>query len=223
MWIIDIGASRHITGDHDNLTSVREKRISRKVELGYNHSYAVKGIGKVFIELESGNNVHLNNVLYVPGLKKNLVSISCLEDKGDIIAFVDGKVLVWPKHSIIDNARVIGIREGRLYKLLGQNAQGLVHDEINPSELRHRRYALLHYQAFPSLNQIVVGVPELQPVHEGVCRSCALGKNVKRPFPSSENRSKEILNLIHSDVCGIIHVKSLGGSIYYVTFIDDFS
>jgi hypothetical protein len=223
MWIIDSGASRHMTGDHENITSVREKRISQKVELGDNHSYAVKGIGKASIELESGNNVHLNNVLYVPGLKKNLVSISCLEDKGDIITFVDGKVLVWPKHSSIDNARVIGIREGRLYKLLGQNAQALVHDELNPSELWHRRYAHLHYQAFPSLKQMVVGIPELQPVHEGVCRGCALGKNVKRPFPSSENRSKEILNLIHSDVCGPMPVKSLGGSLYYVTFIDDFS
>jgi hypothetical protein len=63
----------------------------------------------------------------------------------------------------------------------------------------------------------------LQPTHEGVCRGCALGKNVKRPFPRSENRSKEILNLIHSDVCGPMPVKSLGGSLYYVIFIDDFS
>jgi hypothetical protein len=56
-----------------------------------------------------------------------------------------------------------------------------------------------------------------------VCRGCVLGKNIKRPFPSSENRSKEILNLIHSYVCGPMPVKSLGGSHYYVTFIDDFS
>jgi hypothetical protein len=110
-----------------------------------------------------------------------------------------------------------------LYKLLGQNAQALVHDELNPSELWHRRYAHLHYQALPSLKQMVVGILELQSVHEGVCRGCALGKNIKKPFPSSENRSKEILDLIHSDVCGPMPVKSLGGSVYYVTFIDDFS
>ena len=62
--------------------------------------------------MESCNNVHLSNALYVSGLKKNLVSISCLEDKGDKITFVDGKVLVWPKGSSIDDARVIGIRDG---------------------------------------------------------------------------------------------------------------
>jgi hypothetical protein len=84
-----------------------------------------------------------------------------------------------------------------LYKLIGQNAQALAHDEFNPSELWHRRYAHLHYQDFPSLKQMVVGILELQSVHKGVCRGCALGKNIKKPFPSSENRSKEILDLIH--------------------------
>jgi len=107
IWLIDNGASRHMIGDRSNLPSIREKMISQKVELGDNHSYAVKGIGKTSIELEPDNNLHLNNVLYVLGLKKNLVSISCLEDKGDRIAFVDGKVLVWPKGSSIDNAELL--------------------------------------------------------------------------------------------------------------------
>ena len=61
---------------------------------------------------------------------------------------------------------------------------------------------------------MVVGMPELQSVHEGVCRGCALGKNIKTPFPINENRSKGILDLIHSDVCGPMSVKSLGGSLY---------
>jgi hypothetical protein len=171
---------------------MKEKETSHKVEVGDKNSYTIKGIGQASIKMESGNSIHLSNVLYVPGLKKNLVSISCLEEKGDRVAFVDGKVLVWSKDSKIEDARVIGIREGRLYKLLGQNIQALVHDEINcvSSELWHRRYAHLHYQAFPSLKQMVVGIPKLQSVHEGVCRGCALGKNIKKPFPSSENRSK---------------------------------
>jgi hypothetical protein len=70
---------------------------------------------------------------------------------------------------------------------------------------------------------MVVGIQELQSAYKGVCRGCALGKNIKKTFPSSENRSKKILDLIHSDVCSPMPVKSLGGSLYYVTFIDDFS
>jgi hypothetical protein len=70
---------------------------------------------------------------------------------------------------------------------------------------------------------MVEGIPKLQSTHEGICRGCALGKNVKNPFSSRNNRSKKILDLIHSDVCGSMPVKYLGGSIYYVIFIDDYS
>jgi hypothetical protein len=125
--------------------------------------------------------------------------------------------------SNIENAGVIGTREGRLYRLLEHNDEALVHDEVNPSELWHRRYAHLNYQALPFLEKMVEGIPELQSTHEGICRGCAPGKNVKKPFSSSDNRSKRILDLIHSNVCGPMLVKSLRGSLYYVTFIDDYS
>jgi hypothetical protein len=58
---------------------------------------------------------------------------------------------------------------------------------------------------------------------EGICRGCALGKNVKNLFSSSNNRSKEIIDLIHLYVCDLMPFKSLGGSLYYVAFIDDYS
>jgi hypothetical protein len=56
---------------------------------------------------------------------------------------------------------------------------------------------------------MVEGIPELQSTHEGICKGCALGKNIKKPFPSNNNRSKEILDLIHSDVCGLMPAKYL--------------
>jgi transposase InsO family protein len=70
---------------------------------------------------------------------------------------------------------------------------------------------------------MVEGIPELQSTHEGICKGCALGKNIKKPFPSSNNRCKEIPDLIHSDVCSPMPVKYLGGSSYYVIFIYDYS
>jgi hypothetical protein len=70
---------------------------------------------------------------------------------------------------------------------------------------------------------MVEGIPKLKSTHEGICKGCALGKNIKKPFPSNNNRSKEILDLIHSDVCGMMPDRSLGGSLYYVIFIEDYS
>ena len=76
-------------------------------------------------------------MLYVPRLKKNLLSISALDAKGIRVAFVDGQVQMWPKQKTIDDAMIIGQQEGGLYKLKGQREQALVHDSIEPSELCH--------------------------------------------------------------------------------------
>jgi hypothetical protein len=92
--------------DQARLSDLNERKTSYKVELGGKSTYHVEGFGQASIKLESGNHVHLRNILYVPGLEKNLVSISCLEDKGNIIAFIDEKVLSWHKDSNIEDARV---------------------------------------------------------------------------------------------------------------------
>jgi hypothetical protein len=45
--------------------------------------------------------------------------------------------------------------------------------------------------------RMVTGLPEFGAEHQGVCRGCALGKNAKAAFPSSDSRCKGILDLIH--------------------------
>ena len=72
----------------------------------------------------------MEDVLYVLCLKKNLLSISALDDKGFRVAFVDGQVLMWPRGKTIDDATIIGEQEGGLYKLKGQPKQALIHDSI---------------------------------------------------------------------------------------------
>jgi hypothetical protein len=70
---------------------------------------------------------------------------------------------------------------------------------------------------------MVTGLPELQVERDGICRGCALGMNAKGSFPSNDKRFRGILDLVHSNVCGPMTVASLGGFLYYVMFIDDFS
>ena len=59
----------------------------------------------------------------------------------------------------------------------------------------------MHYRELPLARKVVEGIPEIQEKHEGVCKGCAKGKNTKNTFPSSESKAKEILEIIHSDVC----------------------
>ena len=65
------------------------------------------------------------------------------------IAFVDGQVLMWQRGKTIDDAIVIKEQEGGLYKLKGYPQQDLVHDTVEPNELRHKRLAHVHYRALP--------------------------------------------------------------------------
>ena len=83
-----------MTDHHKQLKTLSKGKSSYSVELGDNKSYLVRGIGSTSIELENGGNIHLNNILFVPSLHKNLLSISSLEDKGDRVAFIDGKFVV---------------------------------------------------------------------------------------------------------------------------------
>ena len=56
------------------------------------------------------------------------------------------------------------------------------------------------------------------------CTGCTMGKGHRTPIPkNSSSISTQLLELIHSDVCGPLEVQSLGGSRYFVTFIDDYS
>jgi hypothetical protein len=69
----------------------------------------------------------MKDVLYVPGFKKNLLSISTLHKKGFRVSFIDGEVLMWPKGKTMEEAIVIGKEEGGLYKLKGHLEAGLTH------------------------------------------------------------------------------------------------
>ena len=61
----------------------------------------------------------MQDVLFVPGLNKNLLSISAVDAKGTRVAFIDGQVIMWPKGKTINDVVVIGEQEGGLYKLKG--------------------------------------------------------------------------------------------------------
>lgn len=56
------------------------------------------------------------------------------------------------------------------------------------------------------------------------CPGCIIGKGHRKPFPKNKSRtSSRLLQLVHTDVMGPFEIRTLGGSRYVITFIDDFS
>jgi hypothetical protein len=88
-WYIDSGASRHMTTVREHLTDLTQCGYA-EVVLGDDREVKVASCGIVSFRRESLPPMTLTEVLYVPGLKKNLVSVSTIEEKGYEILFHDG-------------------------------------------------------------------------------------------------------------------------------------
>ena len=98
-------------------------------------------------------------MLYVPGLTKNLILVSTLEDKGYQVKFCDHRVYITPKGSDRTLDQVIGRRSEKVYRLHFEPTKALV--SSSQGELWHRRMAHLHHGELKHLRQAVIGVPQV--------------------------------------------------------------
>ena len=97
-----------MTGFKESFVRLSEHESPHKVKLGDDYQYPIKGSGEYSYKLDSRKSLTMKEVLFVPGLKKNLLFISALDAKGMRVAFIDGQVIMWPKGKTIDDAVVIG-------------------------------------------------------------------------------------------------------------------
>jgi hypothetical protein len=146
-------------GFKQNLVNYGDKKFNVKVELGDDDTYAIKGVGSASFQLQSSNVFHVEEIIYVPGLKKNIISVAVLESKGYTIAFSKGKALMWHSNESMSSTMIIGVQEDGLYKVAGQVIQALAHEMINPCELWHIKFGHLNYDALPGLQKMVIGMP----------------------------------------------------------------
>ena len=97
VWFLDSGASFHMTGDRDLFSDLEEKDLGVHIEMGDDGRYSATGIGTISFERESGKPFVLKEVMHVLGLKKNLIFVSMLEDKGYDVVFSEGKAFLRSK------------------------------------------------------------------------------------------------------------------------------
>ena len=89
----------------------------------------------------------------------------------------------------------------------------------------HLRYGHLNFKGLSLLQrkEMARGLPTIE-TSLNPCECCILAKNHRESFPKGMSyRARVPLEIVHSDICGPMKIPSLGGSIYFLTFIDDFS
>lgn len=218
-WVIDSGASIHMTSNRNFFNNL--EKSSGKVFIADGRSLDAIGIGNGFINGKY-NKIHLRNVLYVPDLNGSLLSVKEIVKKGLLIEFKESKCFILNKNKVVAE----GILKENLYILceatnnetyISQSCFGCVH-------LWHRRLGHRNITDIKKLEQLGAGICIEKCNDNDFCDTCAKSKLTRTPFPkASLDRSKEILNIIHSDVCGPFQVKSRSGKRYFLSFIDDYS
>ena len=166
----------------------------------------------------------LYDVLYVPELSFNLLSISRITDCGKTVTFDEFTCDI-----ICEDGEIIGsaIKNGCLYYLSCKNIKQRVNAERDSAGVNvwHQRYGHLNETSLKQLakGELVDGI-SCDDLSDRLdfCESCVNGKLHCTPFPTTGGkRADEPLGLVHSDVCGKINSKSLSGGEYFLTFIDD--
>ena len=91
--------------------------------------------------------------------------------------------------------------------------------------LWHKRLYHVNCDNLISINIMkkVRGLPKLKKPDNTMCKQCQLGKMTKSSFKSKTYTSKEVLELVHADLCGPIEVQSYKGDKYIMFFVDDYS
>ncbi|RVW83244.1 Retrovirus-related Pol polyprotein from transposon TNT 1-94 [Vitis vinifera] len=165
-----------------------------KVYLADGSALDVVGLGDVRISLPNGSVWLLEKVRHIPDLRRNLISVGQLDDEGHAILFVGG---TW---KVTKGARVLarGKKTGTLYMTSCPRDTIAVADASTDTSLWHRRLGHMS--------------------EKGMKMLLSKGK-----LPELKTPKAEKLELVHTDLWGPSPVASLGGSRYYITFIDDSS
>jgi hypothetical protein len=217
------------------------RRGERSIRVANGVEVEVEAIEELPLELNNSFILHLHNVLYIPSLSKNLISILCLDDDGYDCQFCNSQCL------ILFDSKVVGLafRQDKLYMLsMHENVNIVCNDEnvvcneqvsssTNVSSKRKRcddatSAKLWHYR----LGHISRGMIErlikdaiLIPLdfsNSDYCFDCIKGKYAKQVKKSEAERSAGILEIVHTDICDPFPVKFMDGFDSFITFTDDF-
>jgi hypothetical protein len=223
-WIVDSGASHHMDASEAVYSSLDACK-GPPILMGDNSSVEVTDKGR--IEL---TNVSFENVLHVPKLSVNLLSVYQMTNSST------GKKFIFRPNSvdIYDMQTNSGVatdevnHQSRLYTFSEftepDSALLLTHADES-SRIWHERFGHLNFRYMQQLSKkrLVDGLPDIH-FSKGVCEGCVLGKHPQEKFNKGKSqRASTPLDLIHSDLMGPFLHPSINKVRFVLIFVDDFS
>jgi len=214
-WILDSGASRHVTGASGEFASYTPFSPTSKETI-----QTADGTAQ---PVRCTPSITLSSVLYVPSFPVNLVSLSSLVDH------MDCRVTLDRENCLIEDRKTgrmlgSGIRRNGLWFLDRRTDKSCTALVVTSEEeakviLQHCR---LGHMSFETMCKASPNIMSKVDKSKLVCDACEFGKHTRAPYISRGLRSTLPFALVHSDVW-TSPVVSISGMKYFVTFIDCYS
>jgi len=227
-WIIDSGATDHITPDLKYFSSYSPLPCDSFIIMPNGKHARIHNIGTIQLT----PTLTLSNALHVPAFHYNLLSASKLAKQ------LQAHVVFTPSHCYLQVPSTrqplgIGKELGGLYLVDHQRYQHSLADSSAPSysknavfschmsslELWHCR---LGHMSFQNMKHIDV-VKHCNSLPHSICQVCHNAKQHRDPFPVSLSCTTHLFELIHIDLWGPYPHPTYSGYKYFLTIVDDYS
>lgn len=233
-WVLDSGATHHILSEPWRAGKIQPS--GARVKMVNGDDIPASGVCVIDMETQVGNKtveLHLSDVLVVPGAPYNLLSLNAMMKKGaGVQTHPDGTVVISkPDRGIVGVAHmkrglpILACSQSKT----PQHGGGYAALVCSKEEVWHGRLGHVSYRAMMDMKRhdmvdgFDVDVGRLEAQAKKPCGVCYGAKQVRDPHPDSDSRANRQLELVHTDLMGPFNPKSAGGNAYLLTAIDDFS
>jgi Fe2+ transport system protein FeoA len=220
-WWYDTCATIHVSYDKSLFKTYFEIDGEQEIQMGNEVRSKVYGKGNVDITFTSGKTVTLTNVLHVPDMNRNLVSgdllgkpgIKCVYESGKLVLSLNGK-FVGKGYSSEGMVKLCTIDKSL------NNKVDFAYIVVDSFSLWHARLGHISKSTMKRLLKCDMISYNEKDAYK--CKTCIESKMIKKPY-QRVNRTSNILELIHTDICELNGMLTRGGNRYFITFIDDYS
>ena len=199
-WVLDSGCSFHMSPNKHWFYDYKELD-GGTVLMGNDASCKTVGIGTIKIRMHDGIVRILEDVRYVPELRKNLISLGCLDAIGCKITLNGGELKVAKGAMII----MKGQKFNCLYRLQGSTIIGGA--AVSFQSIDKQSYTILWHMRLDHISEKGISELHRRNLLKGLktcslnfCKYCVFGKQTKVQFKNASHTTKQILDYVHTDV-----------------------
>ena len=215
-WIIDTGASNHMSGNIDLFFDLCD--VNSPVGLPNGKSTLATKEGKIKL----ANNLILEHVLYVPALACNLLSVSQLLTQSQFIVYFTNKLCIIQDHTL-KNLIGAGVQSNGIYFFRSVPTPWSQANSVGLTDLGMLWHRRLGHPSMKVLH-LLPGLSSNKHYKCDInCSICFMGKQPRNIFPLSTNKASALFELIHCDIWGPYKILSTCNARYFLTIVDDFS